>query len=265
VSRVVLITSDAPRHRAVARVIAARLDLAAVVAEAKPPMVREADWTDPDDLGLARAHFRARDEAEARWCGDDPFPAGVPVARVPRGGAAHAEAADLLRRARPDAVLLFGCGIVGDDVLGLAPGRAVNLHLGLSPWYRGSGTNFHPLADGLPECVGATVHLASAEVDAGPVLVQARPEPDPADGCHDLGTKAALAGAAAMAEAVPRLLDGSLVPTPQPGGVGRVFRRRDFTPRALRAMLRRFAEGMMPAYVADRARRDAAWPIVGGR
>ena len=72
------------------------------------------------------------------------------------------------------------------------------MHLGLSPYYRGSGTNFWPLVDRLPECVGVTIHLAIPSVDAGPILTQVRPDIEPTDRAHEIGSRAIIAGLYAL-------------------------------------------------------------------
>ncbi len=52
-------------------------------------------------------------------------------------------------------------------------GRILNIHPSLLPDLRGLNTHERALAQGLAEH-GCTVHLVTAELDAGPILVQAR-------------------------------------------------------------------------------------------
>jgi phosphoribosylglycinamide formyltransferase-1 len=51
-------------------------------------------------------------------------------------------------------------------------GRLLNIHPSLLPNLRGLNTHERALAQGLPEH-GCTVHLVTAELDAGPILAQA--------------------------------------------------------------------------------------------
>jgi len=53
--------------------------------------------------------------------------------------------------------------------------RAINIHMGLSPYYRGTACNFWALYDDRPAFVGATVHLLSRGLDNGPILFHVRP------------------------------------------------------------------------------------------
>jgi phosphoribosylglycinamide formyltransferase 1 len=66
-------------------------------------------------------------------------------------------------------------------------GRLLNIHPSLLPNLRGLNTHERALAQGLAEH-GCTVHLVTAEVDAGPILTQARVPVLPGD---DAGALAA--------------------------------------------------------------------------
>ena len=97
------------------------------------------------------------------------------VHRVVSAGACNdpAEVA-LMAAARPDVVLVFGTGILREPLLSAFDGRIINIHLGLSPYYRGAGTNFWPLVNREPEYVGATIHYLDAGIDTGPMLAHAQ-------------------------------------------------------------------------------------------
>jgi len=58
---------------------------------------------------------------------------------------------------------------------------ALNIHMGISPYYRGSSCNFWALYDGNPDLVGATIHLISKGLDSGGMLYHARPKSEPMD------------------------------------------------------------------------------------
>jgi phosphoribosylglycinamide formyltransferase-1 len=66
-------------------------------------------------------------------------------------------------------------------------GRLLNIHPSLLPNLRGLNTHERALAQGLAEH-GCTVHLVTAEIDAGPILAQARVPVLPGD---DAGALAA--------------------------------------------------------------------------
>ena len=67
-------------------------------------------------------------------------------------------------------------------------GRILNIHPSLLPALRGLSTHERALAEGLAEH-GCTVHLVTAELDAGPILAQARVPVLPGDDASALGAR----------------------------------------------------------------------------
>ena len=76
-----------------------------------------------------------------------------------------------------DVFILFGCSYIkGELAEALISRNAVNIHMGISPFFRGNSCNFWALYDDHPEFVGATVHRLDRGLDSGPILFYAFPE-----------------------------------------------------------------------------------------
>jgi hypothetical protein len=89
-----------------------------------------------------------------------------------------------------DLYIVFGASIIkGELVNFLIEKKAINVHMGVAPYYRGSSSNFWALYDNNPEFVGATIHYLSKNIDSGKVLFHALPK---AEAIHPflLGMKA---------------------------------------------------------------------------
>lgn len=79
---------------------------------------------------------------------------------------------DLLRACRVDLVAMAGFATVLDKpIFDAWPGRVVNTHPALLPAFRGWHAVEEALAAGV-KVSGCTVHIATQEVDAGPILAQ---------------------------------------------------------------------------------------------
>lgn len=77
-----------------------------------------------------------------------------------------------------DAIIVFGASYIKPPLVDLlVERRAVNIHMGVSPYYRGSSCNFWAMFDGNPHLVGATIHLLSRGLDSGDMLFHALPTP----------------------------------------------------------------------------------------
>jgi phosphoribosylglycinamide formyltransferase-1 len=92
-----------------------------------------------------------------------------------------AEVVDVLDKYDIDLVAMAGWGtIFGSTMFDAYAGRIVNTHPALLPAFKG----WHAVRDALAAGVkvtGCTVHLATAEVDDGPILAQAPVEVAPGD------------------------------------------------------------------------------------
>jgi phosphoribosylglycinamide formyltransferase-1 len=106
--------------------------------------------------------------------------AGVPAEVVPRASfgpgfdrlAFTHDVVDALQRHHVDVVAMAGfMTILDKPVFDAFPGRILNTHPALLPAFRGAHAVEEALSAGV-KVTGCTVHLATLEVDAGPILAQ---------------------------------------------------------------------------------------------
>jgi methionyl-tRNA formyltransferase len=263
VARAIVLTSTSLRHRFLVHAVASRLDVVGVWQEAKRFAPLELPWS-PEDRATIADHFLGRDISEREYFGAHESlrltPAVIRRAVAPGGCNEPSEVA-AMRALGPDVVLVFGTEILRDEVIASFRGHLINLHLGLSPYYRGSGTNFWPLVNREPEYVGATIHYLDAGIDSGPIITHVRPEMHATDGPHDVGNRTIIAAATALTQ-IALAHAGQPVAATLQGRDGRLFLRRHFTADAVRQCYRNFSEGMIAAYLANRVQRDAALALV---
>jgi methionyl-tRNA formyltransferase len=93
---------------------------------------------------------------------------------------------------------------------------ALNLHWGLSPYYRGVRCTQWALLNWDPLNIGATVHELTQEVDGGAIVGQAYAEVGPRDSAYSINMQLTALGTEIMVAAVARLAAGeALTTTPQ--------------------------------------------------
>jgi methionyl-tRNA formyltransferase len=207
-------------------------------------------------------HFANRDASEERYFPDHgTLLPSLQVRRVPPGACNDPDEIERMSALQPDMVLVFGTGMLRERVLATFAGRIINIHLGLSPYYRGSGTNFWPLVNREPEYVGTTIHCLDPRLDYGSILAHVRPVIERGDGPHDIGNKAILRAADVALQAAASLRAGNTGTLPQ-WTKGRLYQRKHFTADAVRRLYRNFEMGMIDDYLAGRAARDARLRLI---
>jgi phosphoribosylglycinamide formyltransferase-1 len=88
---------------------------------------------------------------------------------------------DALKRHQIDVVAMAGFGtILGPDIFSVYPGRILNTHPALLPAFKGWHAVRDTLAAGV-KVTGCTVHVATEDVDEGPILAQEAVRVEPGD------------------------------------------------------------------------------------
>lgn len=231
----VLVTADGPEHRYVANRIAAAHEVAAILlCDPAPPRGWRATLQSSPrrfaDKALRQLYLRATGAAARRRAGlrrilgpeSEAF--SRPELLVPVGPTRGRRLQETLAGLCPRIVAVYGTGVIPAAVLELAGEVALNMHTGLSPWYRGTACAFWPIVEGRPEMVGATVHECTAALDAGRIFFRERAQVFRGDDLHAIFARAVATGARGYGEVIGRALDGSLQGEPQDLRLGREYR-----------------------------------------
>ena len=258
-----ILTSVETRHRYFVQALRRQVNVVAVVYEDtgySPATVDTADLT-TDDAHIVTEHFAERSRQEEIFFGhDSEFVITGPrcaVRHLPPGTLNSAETLSFLESAAVDTVVVYGTNLIRRPLLDRWSGRMVNMHLGLSPYYRGTATNFYPLLNEEPEYVGVTIHLLDGGIDSGAILRHARPEIAATDMPHTIGCKAILGGITAMITILQDLERGVIHPVPQWEVENpRLYLRKDYHPRQVVELYRKIEAGLIKRYV-ERAARAA--------
>ncbi len=95
----------------------------------------------------------------------------------------------ILRNLKPDIILCFGCSVLGSKYLKVFSNKILNIHLGLSPFYRGQATNYWAFVNNEIQFIGATFHKIDGGIDTGPIIHQIRPKVYLKDNVHTIGNR----------------------------------------------------------------------------
>ena len=79
--------------------------------------------------------------------------------------------AEYLEDCKPNFIVSYGYPfIISQEVLGLFPDKAINLHISYLPWNRGSDPDLWSFLDDTPK--GVTIHFLDKGIDTGDIIVQ---------------------------------------------------------------------------------------------
>jgi folate-dependent phosphoribosylglycinamide formyltransferase PurN len=205
--RITIFTSNQPRHVALIERLASIADEVFAVQECNTIAPGEVvDFFRKSDV--MRDYFSRVLTAEREAFGGARFlPTNVRSLPIKMGDLDRLSIDALCDALRSDVYVVFGASYIKSPLIDhLVERRALNIHMGVSPYYRGSSTNFWAMYDRRPEYVGATIHLLSRGLDSGPMLFHALPRAEEVE-AFALGMQAVKAAHAALCE---RIADGSI-------------------------------------------------------
>lgn len=166
-----------------------------------------------------------------------------------------------LQREKADVLLDHGTSIVRPHILETAP-LALNLHWGLSPYYRGTHCTEWALINWDPFNIGVTVHRLAREIDGGDILAQQRIELTQTDTVESINMRLTRAGTRLMVTALNKLHQGEALE----------FHQQDFAhgfltlnrqwARPLRNQIRFIQRHRLIATMLKRPSRKTRLPIV---
>ncbi|NBO79996.1 MAG: hypothetical protein EBV42_01905 [Actinobacteria bacterium] len=219
--------------------------------ESLSPTAPEA--TTAHDRALFRHHFDLRNRTEAQAYGELTYQdlLGKCPGRVIEATALNSvQVAREVKDIEADLGIVFGTDLIKEPVLGVLPELTLNLHLGLSPWYRGSATLFWPFYFLEPQWAGVTVHRLVEAVDGGEVAFQSTPVLQSGMGIHDVGVGAVKSAIPNILQLIEAVDAGKRINLARQRSSGRIFRTKDFRPCHLRLNYDMFGDRMTDAYLA---------------
>ncbi len=187
------------------------------------------------------------EEIEKKFFPVSELPSGIPVFSSPEPNGPEAIA--WIRRFSPDVVVVFGTRLIKDPVLSLAKFGALNIHTGLSPFYRGGQCTFWCLYQNDLEHVGVTIHHLTQRIDGGDILFTAKPEIHEKDTVRSLECKLVQIGTEKMIQAIQELAQGKSTRMPQLEK-GQLFLSKMFTLEKRLELEKRLDQGLMKALLA---------------
>lgn len=246
--KIVIFTSNAMRHKYIANTLAQHVSECLVVSECKP---YDGSREEESKLTLIEEHFALRVKTEENFFGGhntflaQTLPILYKEVNLPF-------VYETVKKYSPDVAFVYGSWIIKEPLLSLIPsGRFVNLHLGLSPYYRGAGTNFWPFANNELEYVGSTLLHIDAGIDTGDIITHVRPVFEKGDTVHTVGCKIIKESGKVLVKLLENIRNGEELPRVSQWEESnvRLYKIKDFNEKALQNYHKNLKEGMIENYI----------------
>jgi len=186
---ITVFTSNQPRHLSLIKDLASIADTVYAVMEVNTVFPGErADFFKKTDV--MQNYFSRVIASEKKYFGNIEFlPSNVRPLIIKSGDLNQVDNAILAPALKSDEYIIFGANYIKGDLIDfLVKEEAYNIHMGVSPYYRGSSCNFWAAYEKNYDMIGATIHMLSKGLDSGEMLFHALPSYE--EDLFDLGMKA---------------------------------------------------------------------------
>ncbi len=175
--RVTIFSSNQPRHLNLAKEFSKISDEVFFISEVKTLFPGEVDDFFKKSE-IMQSYFKNVIASEKKFFKDIVFlPSNVKTFAIKSGDLNKLKESHLRKALSSDFYIIFGSSFIKSWLVDfLIEKQALNIHMGLSPYYRGSSCNFWALYDNNPSYVGATIHLLSKGLDSGDILFHCLPK-----------------------------------------------------------------------------------------
>lgn len=266
VKRIVILTGSELRHEFFRRYIALSKNIKVInsYCEGSEKSLRAITEKDGVANDVRLKHLSAREQSEKDFFElflETTVDHSNPI-HLPRGEINTPQYTKEIVNSKPDLLIAYGCSIIREPLLSAFEKRFLNVHLGLSPYYRGSGTNYWPLVNGEPEYVGATFMHIDAGIDTGEIIYQIRAKYSWGDTPSQIGNRLIVEMGRVyrniiinfdMLEKMPQL--------PKPKNE-RVYKKKDYTNDSVLTLYNNFNNDLIARYLNEEVDRCAQVPII---
>ncbi len=174
------------------------------------------------------------------------------------------EFAKRLKETEPDIIAVLGSSIIKPHIISIPRIAMINLHSGLSPYYRGTWSYGWPLVNGEPEYLGVTVHHVNPGVDSGDIICQTKPVFEKNDDLNAIFLKIICEGTELIIKTIETVITtGSTASYKQTSDIGRQYFSKDFNSSVARICLTNLENGVIEKYNLNRSALDSAVKLYG--
>jgi folate-dependent phosphoribosylglycinamide formyltransferase PurN len=252
--RVLIMTGNKIRHQTFAAKILERFESSYLLVEKQP----EEPWGShaKNPTSLIQEHFYGFYNAEKRLLGPyvdsrSDLLSSRTLFTVEDGQINDRETIDRIKEFSPTVMVVHSTSLLTAEFIeSFKKNSIVNLHAGLSPYYRGTGTNVFPFYNKELEYVGMTLHYMDVGIDSGDIVLQGRPVFDKGDDTHSIGCKNVVLGAELMIQVIDSYLkNGAPTGHKQDLSTGHVYYKKDFTDEVVKTIRENLAAGLVDGYL----------------
>ena len=158
------------------------------------------------------------------------------------------DSVEFIKNLAPELIVVFGTSLIKKEIISIPEKAIINVHTGLSPYYRGGQCAFWCLYNDEPEYIGVTVHYLDEGIDSGDIIIQGRPEIEEDDCVTSIECKLAILATELLIKAIGQIEEDKAKGVPQTTK-GKFYLSKAFTLDKRLGLEKRLRQGLIKRYL----------------
>jgi phosphoribosylglycinamide formyltransferase 1 len=212
---------------------------------------------------ILKKHFKLRDESEKVFFNEIKKNNLKKIKFINKGEINSEKIFKEIIKLNPDLIISFGCSLINDRIIKKFKKKIINIHLGISPYYRGSGTNIWTLINNEPFLFGATFMLIDKGIDTGKILQQFRANIFKNDTPHDIGNRLIYNLPVYLEKIITNYNNKknykkiTIIPKKE-----KYYITKDFTEQMCKKLYLNFKKNLIEKYLKNKNKKQKKYPII---
>ena len=263
---IIILTSNSLRHNYFKTVFAQEIDINVVKTYVEysgfeSNLLHKFQTTDINDIN--KLHFCSRHNTEIEFFGDivSLIDDNSNSKYINKGEINNPDIIDEVISLNPDMIITYGCSILKKVLISSFPNKIINVHLGISPYYFGSGTNFHCLVNNELQFEGYTFMYIDEGIDTGEIIHQRRATFFPFDNPHQVGTRLIKDMTKDFVKLIKNFDKIKKIKVKNKY-IGKTYKNKDASIEKTKKLYQNFKDGCVFQYLSIKDEIDAKYPLI---
>lgn len=177
------------------------------------------------------------------------------IIKCRKGGINDLDITKRIMESDTDIFAVYGTSLIKDEILRLKK-PFINIHLGLSPYYKGMACSLWPFYNNEPEYNGVTILELDKGIDSGNIVHQELVNLERNDSIHDGSVKGIISGVELIIKTLEEFSINRLKSTEQNKGQGKTYFQKDLNEQILHEVYQNWTQQKINEYVDYQEKRQ---------
>ena len=249
-----ILTSDMLRHRYMVNKLSNIFDIEFIFSEKKQDSFNHKIFAEKNSNLLITKHMQEFEQTEKKHLSSNAsewkINKNTKLYNIDSGNINSDEVKQKIIKSSVDVIAVYGTSLLKSNILNIKK-TFINIHLGLSPYYKGMACTFWPFYNKEPEYTGVTVHLLNLKIDDGPIIHQKLVDFDIGDTIHDGSLKVIKNGINLQADSIKEYFDNKLNTYIQDNSIGKTYYLNDMNDEIIKKFNKFWTRKNLDEYIIN--------------